>query len=187
MSWDFAERLAFSRGRREHGDFNTIMAMIPGCVQVRKSDQILDQAGVDYIATLRKGAEILIDGKARDKGASRYWRHKEPELALEVWSVMPGGKYHTPTSKQKTGWTLCEKKNVDLILFTFDPTDSNEAFLIGFQPLRIAFRQNMTTWENCYVPKPQDNGSYESLAIFVPVSKVWEAIRLAGTRHTLQV
>jgi len=130
--------------------------------------------GIDYIAKLRKGREVTIDAKCRKPGASKYWE-EEPDLALEKWSVKP-----EPGREGKTGWTLDESKQCELILFTFDPSDCMEAFLMSFQLLRIAFRQNILKWYRRFKWDRQrsiDNGfQWQSECVFVPVSVVEQAI-----------
>lgn len=170
----FDEKLAYSRGVREQTDQLTIQSMIAGCVKVTKTDSYDDRAGVDYVATLRNGATILIDAKTRTPGAAKYWRHG-PELALEMWSVKANGKYWTKTPK--VGWTLCESKNVDYILFTFDPSDSKDVFLYPYQLLRMTFRRMVNQWFKSYKTDVQDSGSWESECVFVPESVVWAALR----------
>jgi hypothetical protein len=168
---DFDAKLTFSLGEREKFDLGTLKRAITGCIDVVKTNTEIDKAGVDYIATLRRGAQVLIDAKAREKGASRYWKNGEPELALEKWSVCPNGKY-----QGKTGWTLSESSNVDLILYTFDPEDSRDFYLIPFQQLRMAFIQNIMLWQKQYKVKRQNSRSWQSEAVFVPASVVIKAV-----------
>lgn len=175
MIHDFDAKLNFSLGEREKFDLDTLKRVITGCVRVEKTDKETDKAGVDYIATLRRGAQVLIDAKAREKGASRYWKNGEPELALEKWNVCP-----TATCQGKTGWTLNESSNVDLILYTFDPEDSREFYLIPFQQLRMAFVKNIWEWQARYCVKRQSSRqtthSWQSEAVFVPASVVIKAV-----------
>ena len=84
MIYDFKERLAFSQGRRIKSDIELLQKLIPSCVSVVKTDANLDKQGIDYVAKLKNGAEIGIDVKTRDQGASRYWKKCEPDLALET-------------------------------------------------------------------------------------------------------
>jgi len=172
----FIEKLEYSRGVREQTDALTIQGMISGCTSVIKTGIIEDKAGVDYVAALRGGATILIDAKTRTPGCSRYWR-QGPELALELWSVMPGGKYNIPNTQAKKGWTVCETKNVDYILFTFDPADSREVFLYPYQLLRMTFRRMLPEWWKLYKHDTQDSQGWESQCVFVPESVVWGALR----------
>ena len=174
----FDEKLAYSRGVREATDIETIRSLIAGCESVRKTDLFDDRAGVDYIATLRRGAEVLIDAKTRTPGCSRHWRNG-PELALEIWSVMPTEQ----SPDGKVGWTACEEKNVDYILFTFPPDDSMAVYLYPFQLLRMAFRENYNGWASAgyktdvQKSTSQEMGAWQSKCIFVPEPVVWTAIR----------
>ena len=171
MIHDFGEKLAFSLGERENFDMDILKNAITGCVTVEKTDDEADRAGVDYIATLRRGALVTIDAKAREKGASRFWKNGEPELALEKWSVCPNEWF-----PGKAGWTLSERSNVDLILYTFDPEDCRDFYLIPFQHLRMAFVKNIIDWQNKYHIKKQKSGEWTSEAVFVPASVVLKAV-----------
>jgi hypothetical protein len=175
VKYGFDERLSFSRGQREASDVATLMAMIPGCVSVTKTDVEMDRRGVDYIAELRRGDQLWIDAKARDKGCSKYWKG-EPEVALETWSVAPGGRYQTDSASAVVGWTLTEAKHVDLILFTFDPQDCRDAYLLSFPLLRAAFRRHGRRWETTYRVERQESDGWESECMFVPISAVFDAV-----------
>jgi hypothetical protein len=175
MTYSFTEQLAFSRGIREQTDIETLEAMIDGSVCIEKTDEETDRRGVDYIVTLRKGAKILIDAKTRAVGCNRYWRNG-PEVALEDWSVLPGGKYRMPENRARTGWTLCEEKVTDLILFTFDSRDCDEVFLVSYQLLRMAFHRNFHDWRRRFKNDTQDSGSWESHCIFIPIDVVFDAM-----------
>lgn len=170
MNYSFSERLQFSRGKREQTDIETLMKMIVGAVNVEKTDEKSDRAGIDYIVTLRGGAQIMIDAKAREKGIKKYWQNG-PEVALEIWSNV---------DRKVTGWTLDESKNTDLILFTFDKEDCSECWLVSFQLLRIAFRNNITRWRGMYrtaIQTSDQNGrTWKSQCIFVPIAQVECAI-----------
>ena len=171
MKHDFRERLNFSQGVRGERDAEILKQAIPNCVEVRKTDEEVDRKGVDYTATLEGGAEIGIDVKTRDKGASKYWEHGQEELALEIWSVKPDGE-----NKGKIGWTLSDKTNVDLILYTFDEADSGKYYLFPYQFLRMAFRRNGREWVKKYRKKRQNSGKWSSEAVFVPAGEVIKAV-----------
>jgi len=170
-SYDMFERLAFSRGRRQETDTETIKDMIDGCVFVSVAPTEMDRQGIDYVAVLRGGAEVFIDAKARDRGCSRYWQDG-PELALEDWSVLPENG-----QPGKVGWALDESKRTHLVLFTFDPSDTDQCFLISFQLLRVAFRRNYNQWRNAYKNDTQTSNGWHSHCVFVPVGEVFDAIR----------
>lgn len=186
MYYDFDGRLAFSRGVREQCDIATLEVMIPRCSSVVKTDEISDRAGVDYVVTLWRGAELCVDAKAREVGCSRYWKHG-PEVALESWSVRPDGKYSVLPSDSKPGWTLSTVNPVDLILFTFDPHDCEDVFLVSFPLLRIAFHDNYRPWRQRYMIGRQDSGRWESECVFVPIEEVFYGIeRVSRGRLVIQ-
>jgi hypothetical protein len=181
MIHDFTIKLDATRGERQRTDEETIAALLPGCISVVKTDEATDRAGVDYIATLRRGARVLIDGKMREPGASKWWFNGEPELPLEIYSVVPG-TYSTNPNYSKTGWTLDEATAVDLILFTFDPSDTKDVYLLPFQHLRTAFRQQMEAWKKQYPRNLKEQESrargitWRSQALFMPATTVIRAI-----------
>jgi hypothetical protein len=176
-TYGFQERLEFSKGARQASDIDTIKYLLDGCVEVSEAPKEMDLMGVDYIATLRKGASVYVDAKTRQPGCSRFWRG-EPELAIETWSVMPGGKFQT--SIGKTGWTLDEAKITDLILYTFDYSDCQTAFLLPFQSLRMAARRMVRHWMKRFKVDVQTSKegarAWESQVILVPVSEVLMAM-----------
>lgn len=176
MTYDFYEQLKFSKGARQDTDKDTIMAMLSGCASVVEASEKMDRAGVDYVATLRRGAEVYIDAKTRVRGCSKYWWNGEPELAIETWSVKPNSM-----TAGKVGWTFDEAKITHMILYTFDPQDCKTAFLFPFHHLRMAARKNIVSWTERYKQAPQFNKCYLSEAVFVPAEEVLRAI---GTTYT---
>jgi len=171
MIYAFEEMLAISKGSRKDTDAATIHSLLDGCIAVRSADLELDLRGVDYIARLRGGAEVYIDAKTRQQGCRRHWSG-EPELAIELWSVKP-----TAATKGKPGWTLDEAKLTDLVLYTWHPSDCDEAYLLPFQNLRMAARRNIRAWMAEHKTDVQSSGSWRSEAVFVPASKVVSAIQ----------
>lgn len=171
MVYNFKDKLAYSQGVRLETDIQTIASMIPGCAKIDVAPLEQDKKGVDYVATLNHGATVLIDAKTREPNCSKYWR-TGPELALEVWSVRPGGKY-----PKKLGWTLSTTSNVDYIMFTFDNSDSDQVFMYPFQLLRSTFLSNGRQWHGKYKVGIQDSGVWQSECIFVPESVVFDAMR----------
>lgn len=170
MTYAFSTMLAVSKGQRKHTDAATILAMLEGCIGVRSADLALDIRGVDYIAKLRGGADVYIDAKTRQRGCSKYWG-VEPELAVELWSVRP-----SKTQLGKPGWTLDEAKLTDLVLYTWHTDDSERAYLLPFQCLRVAARRNIKRWLCEFKSDVQDSGKWQSEAVFVPASEVIAAI-----------
>lgn len=173
--YDFGERLEFSKGIVSSTAEATILRAVTGCVSVEKSTIADDRNGNDYWATLRGGAVVGIDHKARETipgGIARFW-NTGPELSLEVWSVMPD-----EANEGKAGWTLDESKRTDMTLHTFDPADSDKYFLLPFQHLRMAFRKNYATWtDGRFKQATQNSGRWKSQCLFVPAWCVLDAIR----------
>jgi hypothetical protein len=174
--YDFQDRLKFSQGARCSTDTETILRLLDGCASVTENVTEGNDNGIDYIAKLRRGAAVYIDAKTREKGCSKYWRGGKPELAIELWSVMPGGKYNTPKERARTGWTLDESKVTDMILYTFAPADCPTAFLLPFQSLRIAARRGVKEWMRKYKTDIQTSGGWQSQAVFVPAEVVVAAV-----------
>ncbi len=171
-SYDFADMLKYSNGVQQATDMETIRALLPGCLSVEKTDTDTDKTGIDYVATLRRNAEVLIDAKTRQPGASKWWKNGAPDIALEIWSVIPENGL-----TGKTGWTLSEAAQVDYILYTFDPCDCKQVFLYPFQLLRLTFRANINEWSKQYKTGFQSSDGWRSQCLFVPEHVVWRAMR----------
>ena len=169
--YDFANKLEISKGKVAETSTLTIKSMIPGCVTVVASTECQDRTGIDFIATLRGGAELFIDMKSREHGCSRFWKNNEPELALETYSVM-----ETKNNKAKIGWTLNQASKTDYTLHVFDSRDCTDCWLLPFQLLRVAFRVNYHNWSQRFRIAQQDSGAWDSQCVFVPVSVVVEGI-----------
>ena len=178
--YEFFEKLNYSFEVTSKFDMEVLKQVIPNCRDVRKSSMERDKFGIDYIATLKGGSEVYIDAKTREVGASKWWKYGEPELALETWSVCPGGKYNTPNNLKKPGWSWDSSKLSDLILYTFHPSDTSNAYILPFQHIRMAVHKYMREWIAKYGIKTQEteiNGfRYESQAVFIPASVLVEAI-----------
>ena len=178
MIHDFATDLEYSIGERQRVDCEMIRKAIPNCVRVVKTDENTDRRGIDYIATLDGGATVNIDAKTRRKGSVRSGY--EPDFVLELWSVCPeNGKAGKP------GWTCSRSTDVDMILYTFDRDDWDKFYLVPFQHLRMAFQRNYSTWVKRYNTYRQNNRTWQSEAMFVPISVVLKAItdQMIGTAY----
>lgn len=175
--YDFHERLTFSKGIVAATCKETIQNMIPGCVKVTAAPEVMDKTGIDYVATLRRGTVVFIDHKARERGCSQYWRPsgddrtREPELALELWSVRP-----TNGRPGRAGWTLDEAKRTHYTLHTFHQEDSREAYLLPFQLLRKAYRAHFRKWNETYHHGVQNSGTWESECVFIPACIILDAL-----------
>lgn len=177
--YDFGQMLEFSKGIAADTVEQTIVQMLPGCTSCAKSTIVDDKTGIDYWAVLNGGVEVGIDLKLRQAGCSRYWKHG-PELALETWSVMPDRQH-----VGRKGWTLDETKTTDYTLHIFDKRDTDVAYLMPFQALRIAFQMNHTEWKKSFRVAEQDSGRWKSQCVFVPVSVVWESMQMTSQHVNL--
>lgn len=165
---DFYQCLEYSLGSRQEFDISLLISHIPDCVSVEKTDVETDKSGIDYIATLRDGSQVTIDAKTRKAGATRYWKHGEPELALERYSVV---------EKKIVGWLLKDSKtHPDYILYTFDRRDTDKYYFIPYLLLRKVAYRNGRIWRDTYGLTKQPNHGYYSDAIFVPASVVLKAV-----------
>lgn len=177
--YDFQDSYAFSVGTAEQDDMRTLKKIITNCSAVIRCTSDEDRNGNDYMVKLAGGAEVLIDVKSRRAGCSRFWQGW-PEIPIETWSIMPGGVFSTAQDRAKIGWTLCQKKQTDYILFKFDPADCANVFLVGYQLLRMAAQRFVGNWRGLYKQDIQStiNGSsrWQSEAIFVPINVVHAAI-----------
>lgn len=172
MICSFTEDLEFSQGGRMQTDMDILKQSIRKCVSVKKTSIEEDKKGVDYIVTLEDGATIRVDAKRRRKGASKSWtRRDEPELAIETWSVI------TTDGQRKKGWTFNTGKECDLILYVFDPEDTDKYYLIPFPLLRQASINNLVTWDYRYRQRTQRSIGWKSKCMMVPASVVLEAVK----------
>lgn len=167
---DFNKKLEFSQSLMQN-DIGIIKQAFPKCINVTKTNEAVDRTGIDYVAELQGGAKINIDVKRREKGASCFWKHNEPELALETWSVYPDN-----INTGKPGWSVSDISNVHFILFIFDRSDSDKYYLLPYQQLRAAFINNYYDWVKRFERKKQYSGDWTSEAVFVPASVVIKAI-----------
>ena len=175
MIYNFDEKLAFSRGRTKQTHPETIRHLIPKCSSVAPQTLNTNDHGIDFVATLDSGRTLNIDIKARESGCSKFWKQSEPELSLEIWSVKP--EEYRPGI---VGWTLDSSKSTDYTLHVFDPTDTNEVFLLPFTLLRLSFQEYGRAWCESFQRATQEsirNGSlWKSECVFVPGWCIIDAI-----------
>lgn len=179
--YEFEDKLAYSKGIARATAKETIKALFgESCVSVDEATMEQERVGIDWVVTLRRGAKVNVDNKLREPGCSKYW-HNGLDLALEIWSVVPGSCTRDPKVKA-TGWTLDEKKQTDYTLHTFDPSDTHLVYLLPFQLLRKAFVANFGAWTKKYPrhiqhnTRKEDGSKYWSQCVFVPVEVIIAAI-----------
>jgi hypothetical protein len=88
-----------------------------------------------------------------------------------------------PADRAKVGWALCDKKQTDFILFKFSPADCKNVFLVSYQLLRMAFRQQRDSWSKCFKVDVQTTCDrktgaplWQSEAVFVPSNVLYAAM-----------
>ena len=79
------------------------------------------------------------------------------------------------------GWTLDESSDTDLILYTFDPTDTLQVYLLSFPLLREAARRFLRSWLEQFGSYQQSStrgtgSNWTSECTLVPASIVEHAI-----------
>ena len=165
---DFRQKLAFSNGVNMLSDVERIThALGERCIKVDKTDVSVDKTGIDYYAYLSDRARVNVDAKRREAGASRWWKHGSPELAIETFSVV---------EPPKVGWTFNNASDVDYILYSFEPEDSNDYYFLPFQLLRKVAWENRHVWKAEYKELTQTSDGWQSKCIFVPAYVVISAI-----------
>lgn len=168
---DFTQCLQFSLDVNCQEYMDVVKRRLHG-ISVRPSTREEERCGIDIVVMLRRGALVYVDIKTRRPGAQRYWKHGEPEIPCEIWSVV---------EKRIIGWTLDESKLTDYVFIPFHERDFHVAYLIPFQLQRIAFRSYYHQWIDRYgitiqrTTRP-NKSVYCSQAVFVPASVLMDAI-----------
>ena len=170
----FNQCLEYSMGDREKFDISLLLPYFKDGTKIIKTDTQTDKLGVDYIAREPDGNEVYIDAKTRQRNACRYWVDNEPELALEVYSVV---------ETKTRGWlTKNSAIHPHYILFTFHPEDTKKFYMIPYILLRKSAKIYGGEWIKHYPIKYQNNVGlngmrYTSSAMFVPARVVLSAVR----------
>ena len=158
-----------SEGVSESADVCTIlMDNIPGALNVIKAHAKNDRTGVDWWVELPGARFLAVDAKVRQSD----WAAAHPDqddLALETWSVV---EKHVP------GWTRCEDKTCDYILWLW--TDTGRFCLVPFRMLCKVFQHRWQDWSEKYRTAKQftkqNGGGYHSECVFVDRREVWAEI-----------
>lgn len=179
MSNNFEECYRFSLGERERFDKSLLKGFFPLYDEVYKTQEGEDKQGVDYHVTRSDGSEVTIDAKTRKPGARKYWRHGEPELCIERYSIV---------EKKVKGWLFKDSPvHPDYIMYTFDRQDTEFFYVVPYQQLRKAAFKHGKQWAEKYGIKEQPNEGfgrqYHSDAVFVPASVVLQAIKEEMAGH----
>jgi len=151
-----------------------------GCSVAEVGSKEKDILGADYIINAPNSKKLYVDEKTRERGCSIYWKENQPELAPEIWSVMPGGKFNVPKNKSKVGWTLDDNKITDLILHTFHKQDTLKYYILPFDLYKNVFKRNLKLWKSKYKVATQisnyNNIYWQSQCVFIPAIVIINAI-----------
>lgn len=179
MSYDFAERLEFSRGIDCHfGIQRHLLDSIPGAegmVRARSQD---DRNGVDYWINRCNGRPLSLDFKHRS--FDPIDRFGSDDICIETCSVYHGTPRPPFSDEQryKIGWTLNEQKRTDLIVYTWPANGERRRFWIAYFPhLCAASQRHADDWTAAFGERVTPNRGYVTLNVYVPRSDVEAAIR----------
>ena len=156
---NFGESLQLSQEQSDApwwGDvYRAAFPNLQGMVCVR-SDGWAQRGGIDRVLTLGCGKTLTVDEKVRAKDYG--------DILLEVWS---------DHERRIPGW-VAKDLACDFIAYAIIPTET--CYLLPFQTLRQAWRQNgRVWWANNRVPPAQNNG-YQTVSVAVPVGELMDAM-----------
>ena len=115
------------------------------------------RGGIDRILTLADGTVLTVDEKVRQKDYD--------DFLLEYYS----------SYEQKTPGWVCKGLNCDFIAYTILPC--RKCYLLPFQQLRQAWRDNHVAWIQQYKRIEARNDGYTTVSVAVPKREVWRALR----------
>lgn len=121
-----------------------------------RDDGWAQRGGIDRVLTLACGKTLGIDEKVREKD----W----PDIALEYWS---------DEERKIRGW-VAKDLACDFIAYAFIP--SATCYLLPFQNLRRAWRQNYQEWVDRYPRIEAPNSGYTTISVGVPIPILMQAI-----------
>ncbi len=157
---DFAVDLEYSLEKREDKFFdNFYFRIFKGLKQIKLvSDIHLQKEGVDKILLFENGKQLLVDEKKRRKDYG--------DILLEEWSVV---------ETRKKGWVGDPKKVTDYIVYAIMP--SKKVYLLPYQLLQFAWRNNYSEWKNKYRTVYAQNKNYKTSSLCIPSDVLLNAIK----------
>ncbi len=162
---DFQESLAKSHAQAGAPWWNDVYRLafpdLDSAVCVRK-DGWAQRGGIDRVLTLHSGKTLLVDEKVRDKD----W----PDILLEYWS---------DEARKARGW-VAKDLACDFIAYAFIP--SQTCYLLPFQTLRRAWRENCHEWTKVHEIKKSPNRDkktgreWTTISVAVPTEVLLSAL-----------
>ena len=168
LEYVFDKQLKMSEGVCVSADVQTILLEnIPGALNVLKAHTKNDRTGVDWWVEMPGARFLAVDAKVREVDWTKI-KPEEDDLALETWSVV---------EKQVPGWTRCEDKTCDYVLWIWK--DTGRFCLLPFRMLCKVFQGNWQRWteqyktKQQYTPRNRNGGGYHSECVFVNRRELW--------------
>ena len=124
-----------------------------------EQDGWAQRAGIDRLVILESGKIIYIDEKVRRKDYD--------DILIEYWS---------DEERKKPGW-IAKDSACDYIAYAFLP--SKRCYLLPFQQLRKAWKENMTDWVSKYRRVEAQNNGYVTVSVAVPIEILMADIQKA--------
>jgi hypothetical protein len=176
INYGFTDKLEESNNNLIEREMNAIKIFFPNAYKIETiKDVNTDRKGCDVIAHYTNGNKWLIERKMRVKGCSRFWKSGIPDLAPEIWSVVP-----EKGRDGVVGWTLDKSKITEWVVCTYHPKDTMKCFCINFYEYRDFFTSNKNKLiREGYRTAYQNSGGWKSECIFIPV----DVIKCAGIEY----
>jgi len=128
---------------------------LESCVSVRE-DGWAQRGGIDRVLTLKSGRTLSVDEKVRYKDRD--------DIALEYWS---------DEARKIRGW-VAKDLACDFIAYAFVP--SGRCYLLPFQTLRRAWRDNRKEWVRDHFRVEAENPGYKTISVAVPIAILMSAL-----------
>lgn len=121
-----------------------------------RQDGWAQRGGIDRVLTLSSGKTLSIDEKVRYKDRD--------DIALEYWS---------DKARKIPGW-VAKDLACDFIAYAFVP--SGRCYLLPFQTLRRAWRENHKSWVKEHYQVVAENPGYKTISVAVPIPVLMKAL-----------
>jgi hypothetical protein len=168
MNHDFRDSLERSKAQADapwwKAVYREAFPDMAAMVNVR-DDGWAQRGGIDRVITLASARTINIDEKVRE--------HDWPDILLEYWS---------DRDRKIPGW-VAKSLACDFIAYAFVP--SQTCYLLNFQLLRRAWRNNRGRWVRDYPKIEAANNGYTTVSVAVPTEVLVAALGTA-TKITWQ-
>lgn len=156
---DFHHSLAKSAAQADHPVWESVYRRaFPSFAAMSnvRTDGWAQRGGIDRVVVLASGKTLTVDEKVRERDYG--------DVLLEYWSSV---EHKTP------GW-VAKDLACDFIAYAVPP--SNKCFLLPFQTLRRAWRENHRKWVQEYPRIEARNSGYTTVSVGVPTGVLFGAL-----------